>query len=659
MEKRIYFVLILYLFSVVQCFCQNSTDPKMFFRIKVADEATSRGIPLVKLTTLTNVVHYTDSAGVVAFYEPALMNKEVYFTIESDGYSIEKDPYDGYGKILNVIPGGSAIITMRREIIAQRLYRITGTGIYHDSLLLGDAPPIKAPVINANVCGQDSALCTIYKGRLFWVWGDTGHPRHPLAGNFKSTCGTSLLPADGGLDPDVGIDIEYFRDGDFVRHMVPLPGPGNPYWLGCLLTVKDAAGRERLLAHYAKIKPLMETVGRGIVEFNDEKGIFEELRQYPLDEVIQPNGYPFTYTEGGVEYFYFFADGFYRTPSQYDAVIDHARYEAFTCLSEGERFDGAKSRLDRAPDGALVYSWRKNTSPIGQKEQNQLVGAGLIKPQEKWFGPVDIASGKEILFHGGSIAWNPYRKRWVMIFNEVFGTTLLGEIWYAEGDTPLGPWMFAQKIVTHKKYSFYNVVQHPPLAKENRRKVFFEGTYTTLFSGNENPTPRYDYNQVMYKIDLADMRLILPVPVYWLKNSKHLKHFTGDNIEPLVTERKIVFLAPDRQAQGTVPVYEYYEGNSPRLSTKEPSPPPDEAWHVAFYALPAGSDAASTGTTPLYEFVNNAEGRRYYTINKGEALTGYNLSPTPVCLVWKYPRKFNPYIITPRQERDVRPERQK
>jgi hypothetical protein len=29
------------------------------------------------------------------------------------------------------------------------------------------------------------------------------------------------------------------------------------------------------------------------------------------------------------------------------------------------------------------------------------------------------------------------------------------------------------------------------------------------FSGNENPTPRYDYNQILYKIDLADPRLKL------------------------------------------------------------------------------------------------------------------------------------------------------
>nr|WP_161501127.1 hypothetical protein [Rhodopirellula sp. SM50] len=42
-------------------------------------------------------------------------------------------------------------------------------------------------------------------------------------------------------------------------------------------------------------------------------------------------------------------------------------------------------------------------------------------------------------------------------------------------------------------------------AKDDGRVIFFEGTYTTTFSGNDVPTPRYDYNQMMYKLDLADL----------------------------------------------------------------------------------------------------------------------------------------------------------
>ncbi len=71
----------------------------------------------------------------------------------------------------------------------------------------------------------------------------------------------------------------------------------------------------------------------------------------------------------------------------------------------------------------------------------------------------------------------------------------------------MGPWEKARRIVTHDHYSFYNVKQHPYFDREGGRTLYFEGTYTATFSGNPDRTPRYDYNQVMYRLDLADPRL--------------------------------------------------------------------------------------------------------------------------------------------------------
>ena len=109
--------------------------------------------------------------------------------------------------------------------------------------------------------------------------------------------------------------------------------------------------------------------------------------------------------------------------------------------------------------------------------------------------------------HGGSVYWNDYRQRWIMIGLEAFGTSVLGEIWYAEAEQFVGPWTNARKIVTHEKYSFYNPKQHPMFDQEGGRVIFFEGTYTNMFSGNDDQTPRYNYNQIMYKLDLSDPRL--------------------------------------------------------------------------------------------------------------------------------------------------------
>jgi hypothetical protein len=67
------------------------------------------------------------------------------------------------------------------------------------------------------------------------------------------------------------------------------------------------------------------------------------------------------------------------------------------------------------------------------------------------------------------------------------------------------------KVATHDKYSFYNPMIHR-ITEGGGASILFEGTYTAAFSGNPSPTPRYDYNQVLYRLDLDDPRLELPPP---------------------------------------------------------------------------------------------------------------------------------------------------
>jgi len=43
--------------------------------------------------------------------------------------------------------------------------------------------------------------------------------------------------------------------------------------------------------------------------------------------------------------------------------------------------------------------------------------------------------------------------------------------------------------------------------RDGGRVIFFEATYTNTFSGNPDQTPRYNYNQIMYQLDLSDPRL--------------------------------------------------------------------------------------------------------------------------------------------------------
>ena len=105
-----------------------------------------------------------------------------------------------------------------------------------------------------------------------------------------------------------------------------------------------------------------------------------------------------------------------------------------------------------------------------------------------------------------AIAWNDFRTKWVTIFTQHYGDrSELGEIWYAESESPMGPWKDAIKIVTHNNYTFYNPQLHPGFTPKGSPVLLFEATFTHTFSKTESPTPRSDYNQVLYRIDLDEL----------------------------------------------------------------------------------------------------------------------------------------------------------
>ena len=111
-----------------------------FYRIQVVDRATGRGVPLIELRTTYGGRYLTDSAGVVAFFEPGLMGEELWFHVAGHGYEHPADGFGYRGVRLTPTRGGRATITVDRINLAERLYRMTGTGIYRDSVLVGDTP---------------------------------------------------------------------------------------------------------------------------------------------------------------------------------------------------------------------------------------------------------------------------------------------------------------------------------------------------------------------------------------------------------------------------------------------------------------------------------------------------------------------------------------
>jgi hypothetical protein len=122
--------------------------------------------------------------------------------------------------------------------------------------------------------------------------------------------------------------------------------------------------------------------------------------------------------------------------------------------------------------------------------------------------PRSAADGSEVKPHRGSIAWNAFRKRWIAIFTQNLGKpSAFGEIWYAEADSPLGQWVGTVKVLSHDNYTFYNPRIQTDLTSEGASFILFEGTYTAEFADHAQPTTRYNYNQILYRLDLDDPKL--------------------------------------------------------------------------------------------------------------------------------------------------------
>lgn len=627
-----------------------------FHRITVVDSGTGRGIPAAELRTTDARMFITDSAGVVAFMEPDLMNKDVFFHLESFGYDFPPNGFGQRGTSIRATPGGSSTIKMNRINVAQRLYRITGSGIYRDSILLGDKVPATQDEARTPITGVDSVQSAIYNGKMYWFWGDTSITRNPL-GNFRTTGATSELPGKGGLDPDQGVSLTFFRtDKGEVRPM--FEDKHSPIWVGGPRVLRDKKGKEHLFINYDKVNGHMGSEERGLAEFDDNAGRFQFSVIYPKDAPIVPNGAPLPVTQKGSDYYYYAEPWpIVRSRATIDGIKDLASMEAFTCLKEGKRTIAAPEDLDRDRDGNLRWGWKKNTSPVREGDVGKFRLLGFLKGYEIPTDLRDTNTTMTLVPQSGSVYYNDYRKRWISIRSLTFNpASFLGEVAYFEADTPLGPWVYGQKIVTHRMggesvdkvtwakkdariYTFYNPTQHPEFDKDGGRTIYFEGTYTASFIGVVQITPGYNYNQIMYKLSLDDPRVFMPVGIYRVDG----KPATYRNKLAIPKGKKnisIAFFAPDRPRNGTVPVYEVSDGKgkAPRLSLTASS----ASDTPVFYAEdPASKHSDDSPTVGLLEF-SNEKGDRIYTTDAAFAKEGYTKSEKAICRVWPNPIRFDP-----------------
>jgi hypothetical protein len=427
--------------------------------ITIVEKGSGWPVPMVELRTVHQVRFVSDNAGRIAFDLPELMDQETWFTVTSDGYEVPVDGDGRRGARLTPQPGKSLTIEVDRTSIAKRLGRLTGAGLFGESQKLGLEPDWK----ESGVLGCDSVQNAVHDGRMFWAWGDTNVARYSL-GIFDMTSATTAVHPLANFEPPLRLKFEYFTDETGRSRGVAKIAGAGPTWLSGYMSLPDTTGTDRLVAVYMKIKPPMEGYECGLCVWNEKSCNLEHLRTVWTKTAAtpkhppMPQGHPVIIDGDDGKKWALFGDPFpnLRCPATFEAWQDPGTWEKVTSQ------ESLRSSRDGKP----------------------------IKPAS------------------GSIAWNAYRKRWVTIFMQVFGTpSAFGEIWYAEADSPYGPWGTAVKVLSHDNYAFYNPRLHPEFTSGDSPILLFEGTHSKTFANRPEPTPRYDYNQILYRLDLDDNKL--------------------------------------------------------------------------------------------------------------------------------------------------------
>eukprot|EP00658_Telonema_sp_P-2_P044824 TRINITY_DN3272_c0_g2_i1.p1 TRINITY_DN3272_c0_g2~~TRINITY_DN3272_c0_g2_i1.p1 ORF type:complete len:499 (+),score=66.94 TRINITY_DN3272_c0_g2_i1:80-1576(+) len=467
-----------------------------YFAIRVVDSSSHAGVPLVRLTTSTYITMYTDSAGVAAFDEPGMMNQPVWFSVLADGYVYAQNadpPYDP-GVTLVTTPGGQATIELNRTQPGSRVFRLTGAGLYRDSLLTGLPVP---PTARARAlmdpasksAAQDTVMTAVYKHRVFWTFGDTVCPSDRRQGNCHNTGmytvgATSPLPTVLGSPPE----LSYFGGGGTIHPMAPISPLDRNTWISGLSVVGAGQPNETMYATY--IKP--STGGgpdpheyEGVAVWNQSTSTFEQISRWPNASVkkVSLNG-----------------------------------AHAVQLLSPAD-----------SGDGYIYYSGSAAYARVAESSVGEYHNYQVLDVNRKWV-PVGEAvktpsQGEGVTLGGGTVNWNSWLGKYMLVADGGDNAVYLGF-----ATQLVGPFVNATMVASHRSTgsSCYNAAHLPHMDSSDGRVIYFACTYTAMWSnapagapknswgaclfgqngskaGCAAVVPRYEYNNLVYKVDLSTL----------------------------------------------------------------------------------------------------------------------------------------------------------
>jgi len=480
-------ILVTLLVVVVLVSSSSSSSSSRHIRIDVVDDKTGHGVPLVMLTTNFYTRYFSDSAGRVAI-ENDLENQNVWFSVLTDGYDLNVErtkgavqygsPYDA-GIVVNLTNDEEHVVYMKRNQIARRAYRLTGQGLYRDSVLTNASIPDSArnrAMIDplSGVTGQDTLQVVNYQNAVWYFFGDTVCPRSARQNNCDST-GMYTVGAVSSTIEKARTDpptFEYIAVGGSPTPIAPLYPLEQNTWTAAMFTSSD---EKDMYAAYFKnpgdgASP--SEARQGMMIWNGTQMV-ELGNEWPRDTTLSLNG-----------------------------------AHTIQVLSPKDMASGMND-----------FAWFVNgaVSSRVRRTRNDVANYSAF---EKLDPP------KSPSYSCNTVNWNTYAQKYLCLGdnkvgnNESFGGTV--PLTIAWSDSLLGPYVNATVILDHGRtgMSCYNGLHLPHMDQD--QFVTVACTFTAMWSNtNRTPNlwstclfgqnshqgcarvvPRYEYNNIVSKVDL-------------------------------------------------------------------------------------------------------------------------------------------------------------
>ena len=227
-----------------------------------------------------------------------------------------------------------------------------------------------------------------------------------------------------------------------------------------------------MVCHFTRVKRRSKRARAGPGHVQRREG---NLRALAADrrrtKSVYPARPPASAKVDGVDYFYFAAAlPDIRVKADLASVQDLSKYEAFTCLKPGAKFDKSKPQLDRDAQrearsrlearhrpGQPRRAGSSSKSRRTEAGRRLVAAAATSRPASRVAHPRRLGLLERLPQEVG----HDLRRRWM-------GTSLLGEVWYAEADNAEGP-VASRAEDRHARQLLVLQPQAPPLLRPGRR----------------------------------------------------------------------------------------------------------------------------------------------------------------------------------------------